>query len=270
MAKINVNFNNKVYNIDESSFSTVSDNLKSHLSTKMNGTGAVIDFGGQSYNIDSTKLSTARNDFVTHLGKISGDGYKVNVNGVDYDVDATKVASAISELCGIFDALESGGNDDGGKNYSEGLEFTSNGDGTCYISGIGNCTDSDIVIPHMSPDGDTVTSIGYKAFYGCESITSVVIPEGVITIESSAFHDCINLISVTIPSSVTRIKPSMLYNCLNVTHIFMGNPVGWYVSRASNATSGQVISAEDLANAETAVTLLIHTYCAIHWFRSEV
>ena len=31
--------------------------------------------------------------------------------------------------------------------YSEGLEFISNGDGTCYVSGIGICTDIDIVVP---------------------------------------------------------------------------------------------------------------------------
>ena len=32
----------------------------------------------------------------------------------------------------------------------QGLSFTSNGDGTCYVSGIGSCTDTDIVIPSVS------------------------------------------------------------------------------------------------------------------------
>ena len=36
---------------------------------------------------------------------------------------------------------------------SEGLEFESNGDGTCTIIGIGTCTDQNIVIPLESPDG---------------------------------------------------------------------------------------------------------------------
>ena len=37
------------------------------------------------------------------------------------------------------------------KPYS--LEFVSNGDGTCYVAGIGTCTDTDIVIPSTSPEG---------------------------------------------------------------------------------------------------------------------
>ena len=48
--------------------------------------------------------------------------------------------------------------------YSEGLKFTSNGDGTCYVSGIGSCTDTVVNIPPTSPEGDTVTSIGVNAF----------------------------------------------------------------------------------------------------------
>ena len=57
--------------------------------------------------------------------------------------------------------------------YSEGLKFTSNGDGTCYVSGIGTCTDTDVVIPTISPAGNSVTSIGDYAFYGCSKLTSI-------------------------------------------------------------------------------------------------
>ena len=59
------------------------------------------------------------------------------------------------------------------KEPSVGLEFTSNRDGTCYVTGIGTCTDTDVVIPSISPDGDSVTSIGNGAFYDCSSLTSV-------------------------------------------------------------------------------------------------
>ena len=40
---------------------------------------------------------------------------------------------------------------------STGLEFTSNDDGTCYVSGVGTCDDTHIVIPAVSPAGDSVT-----------------------------------------------------------------------------------------------------------------
>ena len=58
----------------------------------------------------------------------------------------------------------------------ESLAFGSNGDGTCYVRGVGTCTDSDIIIPSTSPEGDTVTAIQTRAFQNCESITGVTIP----------------------------------------------------------------------------------------------
>lgn len=102
MAKININFNNTTYQIDESALSSASTSLKQHLSTVMNGSGATINFGGTAYNIDSTKLSTAKNEFVTHLGTIAGNGMKVVIGGVEYGVDSAKVAGAISEIDAVL------------------------------------------------------------------------------------------------------------------------------------------------------------------------
>ncbi len=88
---------------------------------------------------------------------------------------------------------------------SRGLEFSSNGNGTCNVVGIGDCTDTDIIIPSISPDGDRVTGIGGSAFRDCSSLTSIVIPDGVTAIGGSVFQDCISLTSVNIPDSVTSI-----------------------------------------------------------------
>lgn len=106
MAKTNIKFNNKNYEIDEASLSTATSALKSHLSTTMAGTGATINFGGTAYNIDSTKLSTATNNFITHLNTIAGNGAEVVVNGTKYSVDSTKLSGALSELGTAFDKLE--------------------------------------------------------------------------------------------------------------------------------------------------------------------
>ena len=81
---------------------------------------------------------------------------------------------------------------------SEGLIFISNGDKTCYVAGIGTCTDADIVIPSVSPDGDAVTSIGGGAFYRCTTLTSIMIPDSVTNIGQNAFHNCDNLTDVYI------------------------------------------------------------------------
>ena len=75
----------------------------------------------------------------------------------------------------------------GERRVSEGLEFTSNGDGTCYVSGIGNCVDVDISIPKVSPDGDIVTGIGNYAFDGYAGIESLDIPDTVTSIGEDIF-----------------------------------------------------------------------------------
>ena len=108
MAKININFNNADYSIDESALANATNDLKQHLSTTMSGEGATVELGGIIYNIDSTKLSTAMNSFVSHLGTIAGNGKKVIINGVEYSVDSNKVAGAIAGLEGVLEELEAG------------------------------------------------------------------------------------------------------------------------------------------------------------------
>ena len=54
---------------------------------------------------------------------------------------------------------------------SVGLEFKSNGDGTCQLKGIGVCTDTEIIVPKASPEGDVVTAIGNAAFRYNEEVS---------------------------------------------------------------------------------------------------
>ena len=74
-----------------------------------------------------------------------------------------------------------------------GLVFTSNGDGTCYVSSYSDCGYTDIVIPSTSPAGDSVTSIGDSAFEYCSSLTSITIPDSVTSIGDWAFSECDSL-----------------------------------------------------------------------------
>lgn len=112
-----------------------------------------------------------------------------------------------------------------GDNFSEGLIFTSNGDGTCYIAGIGACTDTNIVIPTRSPVGDIITSIGDNAFSGYGSLRKVTIGNGTRVIGNNAFADCTSLTNIEIPNGVTDIGNHAFYGCSSLTSIEIPNGV---------------------------------------------
>ena len=79
--------------------------------------------------------------------------------------------------------------------YSVGLEFESNGDGTCILLGMGDCLDTEIVIPPTALEGDRVVEIDASAFAG-EAITSVTFPTTIESIGRRAFNNCTALTTV--------------------------------------------------------------------------
>ena len=60
---------------------------------------------------------------------------------------------------------------------------------------------------------NSVTSIGDSAFWGCSSLTSIIIPNSVTRIGGGAFGNCDSLTSVTIPNSVTSIGAYAFSDC---------------------------------------------------------
>lgn len=72
---------------------------------------------------------------------------------------------------------------------------------------------------------DSVTSIGSQAFYNCSGLTSVTIGNGVTSIGSGAFSSCTKLTSVTIPDNVTSIENSAFYKCTKLTSITIPDSV---------------------------------------------
>lgn len=122
---------------------------------------------------------------------------------------------------------------------SEGLEFAKRADGT-YNVYVGECTDTDVVIPRRGPDGslvtfisgfkrefhitsvtipDSVTQIGFAAFSECTSLTSITIPDSVTSIGDDAFKGCTSLTSITLPDSVTTIGRSAFFGCSSLKSI---------------------------------------------------
>ena len=101
---------------------------------------------------------------------------------------------------------------------SKGLEFTSNGNGTCYVSGMGSCRDSFVVIPLVSPEGDRVVGIGEYAFRNCAYLRSIEINSNIRYIGEYAFYGS-GLVNVNIPAEVEGIGDYAFCNCSTLENI---------------------------------------------------
>ena len=66
---------------------------------------------------------------------------------------------------------------------------------------------------------NSVISIGNSAFRYCTELTSITIPDSVTTIEQAAFESCRSLISITIPDGVTSIGEGAFSGCTSLTSI---------------------------------------------------
>ena len=69
-----------------------------------------------------------------------------------------------------------------------------------------------------------VTEIENKAFYGCNTLTSLNIPEGVTSIGECAFYKCSSLASINIPKSVTKIGYEAFYGCSSIEYVTLNCP----------------------------------------------
>ena len=137
---------------------------------------------------------------------------------------------------------------------SKGLEYSLDSNENSYtVTGIGVCADKNIVIPSeynskpvTSIDGyaffncnsivsvtipDSVTSIGYQAFCACRGLASVTIPDSVTSIGKSAFEGCTELTSITIPKNIKNIENNAFYGCRNLTTVI------WNATECTNVGS---------------------------------
>ena len=148
------------------------------------------------------------------------------------------------------------------RNGTEGLKYELSGE-ECTITGY-NGTSTNIYIPEEWSEHpvtaigerafqdctrlesikipDSVTTIGYGAFYACTAEiiwgdnpaiteianssffyyqgTSITIPDSVTTIGSEAFYDCTKLTDITIPDRVTSIGRYAFYACTDLETVY--------------------------------------------------
>ena len=164
----------------------------------------------------------------------------------------TSIGSSVFYNCTSLTSIEVSGNN---KNYSslDGVLF--NKDKSELITYPAGKTDSEYAIPN------SVTSIGYGAFYACTSLANITIPSSVTSIGNYAFYNCTSLTSIevsgnnknyssldgvlfnkdkselitypvgktdseyAIPNSVTSVDSYTFDKCISLTSVTIGNSV---------------------------------------------
>ena len=114
----------------------------------------------------------------------------------------------------------------------------------------------------------TVVEIGDYAFYQCDSLRSVVIPEGIVKIGSYAFSECSALSEVTVPQTVTSVGSYAFYNNDALTEVTIGcGNLGYYAF--NSCTNLRTITITEnvaaLGNSDSMVTysMVVHR-CKIY------
>ncbi len=77
---------------------------------------------------------------------------------------------------------------------------------------------AEVVIP-AEISGAAVKIIGDSAFEGNQTITNVIIPDGIVTIEADAFKNCTAFTAVDIPDTVTKINANAFSGCTALKNV---------------------------------------------------
>lgn len=104
----------------------------------------------------------------------------------------------------------------------QGVTYGFNDDGTsCYVKGFTDNIVANVVIPEKITMNDkqyTVTVIGEKAFYWCEVLKTIELPDSITSIKRKAFWSS-GLTELTIPKNVTELVDTSINCCVNLPYV---------------------------------------------------
>ncbi len=147
-------------------------------------------------------------------GDYDGYGIEANIyNGVIWFGDPSGDLYDLYTLEALEDRFDS-------SFYDDSLTWTLDDTGLLTISGTGVMADSwfqpwkdyqQTITAVVLQDG--VTNIGAYAFSGCTILTSVSIPDSVTDLGTGVFDECRDLTDVTLPAGLTEIPDNLFFGC---------------------------------------------------------
>jgi len=107
--------------------------------------------------------------------------------------------------------------------------------------------------------GGNITHIGDFAFYNCENLTLITLPDSLRTIGKNAFSSCSKLASITLPDSLTSIGMQAFSHCSSLASVRLPNgltTVGFWAF--SHCTA---LSSVQFPDSLTAIESFAFEYC---------
>ena len=118
----------------------------------------------------------------------------------------------------------------------DGVTWTySVSNGTATVRGATSEVES-LTIPSLL-GGVPVACIGNKAFYGCNGLTDVTIPEGVTEVGPHAFESCTRLRTVTVPASLKKAGEDAFAECTGLVAVHVQDLAAWCGIQFGNANA---------------------------------
>lgn len=104
-----------------------------------------------------------------------------------------------------------------GELLTNGVGLKSTGDKAAYnVEGYNSKAKGKIIIP-AEYNGKPVVAVSYKAFYECEAITSIILPDSIDTIAEKAFYGCVNLKRIKLSCNIGTIEGYAFSGCKNLS-----------------------------------------------------
>jgi len=177
-----------------------------------------------SYQITESGLAILNKprEFGTYTLKIRAKSYDSSVLSSDY-VEVAEIVVDESQ----------------GMAFSECALDGSEGTGAYKVTGIGECTDTHIVIPSKY-NNLPVVAIGDNAFERCFNLSQITIPESVIAIGNKGFYYCTNLSLITIPQGVATIGERTFQGCSSISEFIIPQGVTTIGANAFESCSNLV------------------------------
>lgn len=178
--------------------------------------------------IDNVTFNISVEERVYSLEEINADEHLYAIGKTKPEYVVAKFNDDYSEVTVVKNGSESDGKM---KSFSSSTTLAANHTkltSACILNDVVNIGDyafyncdmlTNIEIP------ESVTDIGMATFYGCQSLTSIHIPEKVTMIYPNTFYRCKSLKNINIPNNVKSIGTNAFYGCIVLTNVIIPNSV---------------------------------------------